>query len=113
MGVYDSVYFGDRQNLEEEIEIEARQITNEYSNIPTSTLNILDNWARFGYECGGFLAAVLENDLAGAAARADHINIKIIPDIVKYIYNELPADCWGSPEAVKGWGERKRGGDRR
>lgn len=82
----------------------------EYPNIPTNTLSTLDNWGEFGYECGGFLTAVLENDLSGAVARADHINIKIIPDIVKYVFNELPAACWGSPEAVKRWYGKKREG---
>lgn len=81
----------------------------EYPKIPTNTLSTLDNWGKFGYECGGFLTAVLENDLFGAAARADHINIKLIPDIVRYVYNELPAACWGSPGAVKRWGDMKMG----
>ena len=24
-------------------------------------------------------------------------------EIVKYLYNDVPADCWGSPELVKAW----------
>lgn len=108
MGVYGFVHSGDRQNSGEEIEVEAKQIINAYPNIPTNLLVALYNWGKFGYDCGGFLTAVLGNDLVGAVSRADHISIKLIPDIVKYIYNELPTGCWGSPETVKRWAERKR-----
>ena len=52
---------------------------------------------------GGFLEAVLSNDLKEACMRADDVNQKIIFNIVKYIYNELPAICWGSPQRVNRW----------
>ena len=52
---------------------------------------------------GGFLRAVLENDLKEAVARADDENQHVIPIYVCWLYNEAPSTCWGSPEAVKAW----------
>lgn len=49
---------------------------------------------------GGFLMAVLENDLSGACGRADSDNIKILPQIVGYIYNHFPSNAWGSEEKI-------------
>ncbi len=54
-------------------------------------------------EPGGFLRAVLENDLVGAFGKADNINRAWMFDIVTFIYNEVPASCWGSREAVEKW----------
>ena len=52
---------------------------------------------------GGFLTAVLENDLKEAFGRADDGNIAAMFGIVAYCYNEIPGVCWGSPERVKAW----------
>lgn len=54
-------------------------------------------------ETGGFLRAVLSNDLKEAAGRGDHINVRMLNEIVTYIYMELPSRCWGSPEKVAQW----------
>ena len=50
---------------------------------------------------GGFLKAVLENDLMGAIGSADHINRQRLHEICKYVYNELPSGIWGSKDIVK------------
>jgi hypothetical protein len=52
---------------------------------------------------GGFLQAVLENNLSEACARADSNNRTLLFEIVSYCYNELPGGCWGSPERVQLW----------
>lgn len=52
---------------------------------------------------GGFLHAVLSNDLTEACARADMYNQVRLVEIVTYIYNDLPGNCWGSPEKVDKW----------
>lgn len=54
-------------------------------------------------EPGGFMTAVLENDLKGAVARADHINKRALTQIVEYCMWTLPSNCWGSPEKVSAW----------
>src|ERR1017187_4939500 len=56
---------------------------------------------------GGFMTAVLSNDLRESFARADHINKHKLFNIVDFCYNEIPALCWGSPEKVNNWLKRK------
>ena len=54
-------------------------------------------------ELGGFLTAVLRNDLLDAVCRADPSSLGNIKAIVQHCQWELPGDSWGSPEAVKAW----------
>lgn len=49
---------------------------------------------------GSFLLAVFANDLQGAVACADGENHKALAAILAYVYWEVPAQMWGSPEAV-------------
>lgn len=60
-----------------------------------------DRYVQHKIPTGGFLEACLRNDLKEAVGRADNQNIRLLPEIVAYMYNELPSDCWGSPERVK------------
>ena len=63
----------------------------------------LDRYAQRHVATGGFLQAVLENNLKESMARADEDNQRDLFEIVCYLYNELPAACWGSPELVRTW----------
>lgn len=56
-----------------------------------------------GAEPGGFLAAVLANDLKGAFDRADNANLKALGSFVGYLFNEAPALCWGDKTRVDAW----------
>ena len=60
----------------------------------------LDAYAKEGRPTGGFLEAVLSNDLMGALGRADLQNRYDIFDICSYVYNHCPANCHGSPARV-------------
>lgn len=71
--------------------------------LPEHTKNDIDNYVSKKYPPGDFLYAVLTNDLFEAVARADDINLYSLIDIIKYIYNDVPSTCWGSPEAVAEW----------
>ena len=75
----------------------------DYSVIPQNAIESLKLYVEKHIQPGGFLTAVLENDLTAAVATADLHNIEIIPTYVSYIYNELPMKCWGSKEKVKEW----------
>jgi hypothetical protein len=68
-------------------------------------MDAIKAWADNGRPCGGFLTAVFENKLSEAVSRADFENMRAIPAIVAYLYNEIPGNCWGSPEKVKNWCE--------
>lgn len=52
---------------------------------------------------GGFLMAVLENDLLRACGAADEENMANLPAYTAYLYNRVPSSCHGSPEKVKAW----------
>ena len=78
-----------------------------YSEVKESTLNALDSWGKKGWAGGGFVMSCLENNLKLAVSRADGENVKALPEIVTYMYNELPCGCWGSPEIVSQWLHKK------
>jgi hypothetical protein len=58
----------------------------------------IDRWVADACPMGGFMTAVLENDLAMAMGKADEGARENLFDIIKYLWNECPAHCWGSKE---------------
>ena len=68
----------------------------------------LDRYQRHHIETGGFLRAVLENNLAEAVLRADEIAFMNLPHVLSYVINELPSICWGSAAAVESWLSRRK-----
>ncbi len=60
----------------------------------------LERYLNHGIMPGSFMTAVLENNLMEACGRADHENIRNLPNIVGYIYNHIPSSSWGSKEKV-------------
>lgn len=53
---------------------------------------------------GGFLEAVLRNDLADAVCRADPaLSLTELKAIVLFLRTYAPSSAWGSPEAVEAW----------
>ena len=75
----------------------------DYTTIPTSTQTALENYITNRWGPGGFLTAVLENDLCGAFGRADSHNLAELANIVRFIYNRIPAEAWGSRDKVSKW----------
>jgi len=73
--------------------------------IPERTLASLERYVQDRVPPGGFLLAVLTNDLLGAVSRADKENLAALPEIVSYVYHEIPGNCWGSKDAVWQWCE--------
>lgn len=71
--------------------------------IPKFTLEAIKDWVANGRIAGGFLEAVLVNDLGLAVERADRSNEAALPAIIRYLYNETPRDCHGSRERVNTW----------
>ena len=70
--------------------------------------NSIDKYATDGIPTGGFLRAVLANDLTEAFGRADSDNRRDMYEIVGYVYNEMPGTCHGSYEIVGEWIEAAR-----
>lgn len=52
---------------------------------------------------GGFLSAVIQNNLHGAISQADDQNRQVLHYWVRLLYNEFPQDAWGSVEEYKQW----------
>lgn len=78
-------------------------LANHVYAIPTDTREAIDRYVRDHLEPGGFLSAVLCNDLRGACERADTQNRPALWHIVNYLYNQCPANCWGSEARVTAW----------
>ena len=81
---------------------EARE---KFSAIPDRLLESLYKYFEYGCPTGGFLHAVLSNDLCETFGRADEESRLVVFDILTFLYNYAPASCWGSPETVKVWKE--------
>ncbi len=71
--------------------------------IPETTFEVLKDYVLNHRAPGGFLTAVLCNDLRNAVSRADNANYRALGDIVRYIYCHCPSKCWGSEEKVDAW----------
>lgn len=80
----------------------------EWQKCPDSLQGGLRRWAEEGIYPGGFLRAVLENDLRESFKRADNKNLGRMFTIVSFMFNQMPAGCWGSPEKVLEWHESFR-----
>lgn len=54
-----------------------------------------------GIPPGGFLTAVINNDLQMAVGRADSTNKECLPAYIMWFYNEAPSGTWGYENAVR------------
>ena len=71
------------------------------TKIPPFVKESIDLYVSEGIPPGGFVTAVLENNLMGAFNKADLANQRAIGHIVAYLYNDVPYGVWGSPEKVQ------------
>lgn len=76
--------------------------------IPSHLMGAIDRYIEHGLPPGGFLTAVITNDLAGAFNRADNLSKEYLEDIVTYFWNYTPARCWGSLTNLREWMENKQ-----
>ena len=72
-------------------------------HIPLRMRSSISDYVNERGPVGGFLTAVLENNLKEAVAYADDLNSLLLPNYVRFFYNECPAACWGSTEKVRAW----------
>lgn len=73
------------------------------SSVPSHTQESLVNYFVHCYEPGGFLTAVLRNDLVGAANKADRENRESLAHIAIWIQNHAPYGSWGDQESINRW----------
>lgn len=76
--------------------------------IPQRTIDSLTRYLEDGVPTGGFMEAVLSNNLMESFGRADDENREALFEITRYIYNNLPSVCHWSKERYEAWIESKR-----
>ena len=74
-----------------------------HSEVPEHLRDGLLRYVRYHQPPGHFLRAVLSNDLKEAFGRADEQSRAGMFAIVRWLYNDAPSICWGSPQLVKDW----------
>jgi hypothetical protein len=77
--------------------------------IPEQTMWSLARYVVLAAPPGGFVTAVLENDLRNAVARADEQNFAALAQIADCVYNLLPGNCHGDAKAIARWAGEKVG----
>ena len=74
-----------------------------YDRLPPFILRGVWNYARTGWQPGGFLSTFLQGDL-GAIAMADAESYLTLRELYWLCYNDLaPSRCWGTPERFRRW----------
>jgi len=78
-----------------------RSLDYEGYDIPFYTQQSLNLYVFNKIQPGGFLIAVLANDLMGAVSKCDAWNHHHMKDICNFVYNRIPSNAWGSYHAVQ------------
>jgi len=71
--------------------------------IPDSLCGGLRRYLEDGIQPGGFLTAVICNDLMGAVAKGGPNEIAALPSLAGWLYNEANGQASGSPEKMAAW----------
>jgi len=75
--------------------------------IPERMMPGIRRYVKDHIQPGGFLSAVICNNLKGAITRADKENLINLPAYVAYFREETPAPCHGSWDAMAKWLDKK------
>lgn len=76
-----------------------------FAGVPEHNHEGLINWMFHGIRPGGFLTEVLANNLSGAVRLADRENGAALLEIVRFMIQHAPGQCWGSRNRVREWPE--------
>jgi hypothetical protein len=68
----------------------------------------IERYIAVGIPTGGFLRAVLANDLMEAIGRADESSLANLAAICRYIYNDIPSNAHGSYDRVDAYAAARR-----
>lgn len=74
-----------------------------YSKLPEHMQYGAKMYIEHGVEPGGFLFAVLCNDLVEAFGRADGENQEAMRKWAQWLYKDCPRNAWGSEDKVNAW----------
>ena len=85
------------------VEISREDARIKYPLIPEALLLSLYRYVESRVATGDALRCILQNDLMGAISHADIHTAQALPDIARFIFNELPGECSGSRDHVRAW----------
>lgn len=77
--------------------------------IPKHFVDQFDAWEEHGVLPSGILRPILSNDLIGTfvLALGNLKVLSVLPDLVVYTANHLPAEAWGSLQVLDSWRGRQ------
>lgn len=78
----------------------------EKCSIPEHSRESIEEYVLYGRGLGDFLRSVFSNELHQSFSRADVFNKPKIENYVMFMYNYVPADCWGGKQEYKKWCEK-------
>lgn len=73
------------------------------AKVPEHLRDGLRGYVLDGQPVGGFLTAVIENDLLNAVNLADEQSLAGLRPLMLCLYNDAPSPCWGSPDLHQAW----------
>ena len=81
----------------------------DYDMIPVEYMKgAVQRYIEQGISPGGFLTAVICNNLSEGLIRADENNGAKLKEWVQWFYSEAPSPCWGSKEKMEVWMNQRR-----
>lgn len=80
----------------------------DYSRLKARYRGTFSRYLERGESPGAFGIAVLCNDLRGALLRGDRESVADLEHLVRWLWNEAPANAWGSVDNVEAWIDKKR-----
>lgn len=82
-----------------------RRVSDEpaFDPIPEHILPAIARYLVRGVVPGSFMESMLTNDLRGVMQNADDQNIRALPAIWSFCYNNIPSAAWGSPSNLSKW----------
>jgi hypothetical protein len=95
------------QKASSDIYIEGIRIPAEYQPIGGKMLEALLLYQKYGEVSGGFMEALLANDLSHAVCNADPNNLANIRRLGLWLANMMPGEVWGSYKKVNAWQKAK------
>ncbi len=74
-----------------------------YNGLPEHMQDAARGYIEEGLHPGGFLLAVLENNLVDAFGRADDVNRVSLSAWTSWLMWDIPANAWGSKDKIKAY----------
>jgi len=75
----------------------------DYGRLPAHMQDGMRRYIERGIPPGSFQRAVLSNDFMEAFKRADHVNTAAMVEYARFLHNQAPRGCFGSPQHVSDW----------